>query len=104
MTRPTSLSPPADALDVRRTFVIIATAYVTPPPRSDDPPYFEIIVGPDLAKYAARTVLRTRDATLYAQALAAEGTEARFVLSWKSRRVAARTVLELDVLAPESAS
>ncbi len=101
MTRPTTIKADADAPAPVRTFVIIATAYVTPPPRSDDPPYFEIIAAPDHAKYAVRTVIRTRDATLYARALAAEGTEERFLLSWRTVRSPSRSINELlEMLAP----
>jgi len=108
VTRPTSTTPGPAADPAVRSYVIIATAYVVPPPRSDAAPYFEIIAAPDHAKYAPRVVLRTTDPTLYARALDAEGTDARFLLSWRSFRVASRSALELlEVLAappPESAS
>ena len=80
------------------SYLIIATAYVVPPPRSNDRPYFEIIVAPDRARYAPRVVLRTENPTLYAQALDAEGTEKRFAIGSLPRRRSA-TRLELELLA-----
>jgi len=95
-----SIPKPVPAAMAAPTFLILATAYVTPLPRSGDRPYYEIIVAEDRAKYAVRRVLQTRDPLLFAQLLEAEGTDVRFTLAWRARRTDSKSCLELEAATP----
>jgi hypothetical protein len=78
--------------------VVVQTYFVTPPPRFDEAPFYEVILAPDLARDAPRTVLITRDETLYDQAVDAEGTDRQFIIRRHPERGSRRTRLVLDAL------
>jgi hypothetical protein len=75
------------------TFVVVATAYVVPPPAWNRPPYVEVVVGYDHDPAHARQTFATRDAAIADAAIAAEGTDTRFALRAAGALDGARTVV-----------
>src|SRR5215831_12018501 len=69
--------------EATRSYVIVATAYVTPARHLGRDPYFEIVAAADLDPSSARYAFATRDETIIARAVAAEGTDQRFALTWR---------------------
>lgn len=62
--------------------VLVVNSAVICRARHSEPDYYELHFAPDPAPDAPRTILLTRDQTLYERALKAEGTWFRFDVSW----------------------